>query len=152
VKAGQTHYVLSYDFRCGQYDQGFIEFLKEKSGRLKSICPAKNDTDYTAIKKLEDAAAAQHNFHKNHKNYYLSEVADLANYGFKQGATKKGNPPAKINASDIIKDDDKTAYSESYYCMHSPSHKYGGAYKFFRITSYDDHPVPGSCSRGSTSY
>jgi hypothetical protein len=142
-------FVLSYDFRCGEYDQRFIAFLKENTKRFESICPARKSTDQRAIEKLTDAAKAQESFRSEH-GYYTAEIANLVHYdGFKQGTPGKDNPPVRIKV--VIMDKEKTAYDESYYCMQSPSGKakYTGAYKYFRITPYDDHPIPGSCGTGS---
>lgn len=130
-----THdtFVLSFDFPCEQYDQQFIEFLKEGSDRYSTICPAKTEEDQDAIENLSRAADAQKHYYHNegNKKRYAKDIRDLIDRrGFEQG-----DPPVVIEKG--------STRNESYYCMDAK----GKAYEYFRMTPYEDKPIPGSCGR-----
>jgi hypothetical protein len=125
--------VLSLDFPCEQYNQQFIEFLKEGSDRYSTICPAKTEKDRDAIENLIKAADAQeHFYHKEgDERWYTEDIRNLIDRrGFEQG-----DPQVMIKKG--------STDSESYYCMYAE----GKAYEYFRMTPYEDEPVPGSCGR-----
>lgn len=126
-------FVLSRDFPCEQYNQQFIEFLQEGSDRYSTICPAMTEEDRDAIDNLSKAADAQeHFYHKEgDEKWYTEDIRDLIDRrGFEQG-----DPPVMIKK--------RSTDSESYYCMDAR----GKAYEYFRMTPYEDEPVPGSCGR-----